>query len=298
MASYAMGYPVVTGCHSTHRVAALRQVGGFAPHDADDVLITYFYRSQGWEGVYVPRILARGLTPVDWEGYFTQQLKWARSVLDIKFRIYPKLSKGLALWTRIISFLHGLSYIQSSLLILLGLALTAVMVITGTSPKVISYSTLSAFVFLCAVLQLCDFYRQRFYLDWRNEHGLHWRAMVLRYAKWPYLLLALFQVLVGHKLPFPINPKIKVAPRRYMLLWPHLFVAVVICAAVLFGLAYGNLVHPLLYMWAGIIVAGSFALILTEHKDFPEPYDSRLGATHGTRFPDHSPGAASDPSMS
>jgi cellulose synthase (UDP-forming) len=297
MANYAMGYPVVTGCHSTHRVAALRQVGGFAPHDADDVLTTYLYRTQGWHGVYVPRILAKGLTPVDWTGYLTQQLKWARSVLDIKLRIYPKLSKGLPLSTRIISFLHGLSYIQNSLLIFLGLALTAVMILTGTSPNVISYTTLSSFVYLYAVLQLCDFYRQRFYLDWRKERGLHWRATVLRYAKWPYLLLALFQVLIGHKLPFPINPKIKVAPRRYMLLWPHLFVAFVICTAVVIGLACGNFVHPLLYMWTSIIAAGSFVLILTEHKDFPEPYTSRLGARHGKRFQDHSPETASDPSM-
>ena len=59
MYCYAMGYPIVTGCHTTHRAAALKAVGGFASHDADDLLITLLYRSQGWRGVYVPKILAR-----------------------------------------------------------------------------------------------------------------------------------------------------------------------------------------------------------------------------------------------
>ena len=76
MFGYAMGYPIVTGCHSTHRVSALKEVAGFPAHDAEDLLITLFYRSIGWRGVYVPKILARGLTPVDWGGYIKQQLRW------------------------------------------------------------------------------------------------------------------------------------------------------------------------------------------------------------------------------
>jgi cellulose synthase (UDP-forming) len=48
MATYAMGFPIVTDCHTIHRVAALQQVGGFAPHDADDLLITFLYRRAGW----------------------------------------------------------------------------------------------------------------------------------------------------------------------------------------------------------------------------------------------------------
>ena len=96
MAAYALGYPIVTGCHNTHRVTALQDVGGFAPHDADDLLLTLLYRARGWRGVYVPQILACGLTPVDWPGYLQQQLRWARSVLDIKLRRYGPLARHLA----------------------------------------------------------------------------------------------------------------------------------------------------------------------------------------------------------
>jgi len=54
MSSYALGYPIVTGSHTVHRLAALQAVGGFAPHEADDLLITIMYRAAGWRGVYVP----------------------------------------------------------------------------------------------------------------------------------------------------------------------------------------------------------------------------------------------------
>jgi cellulose synthase/poly-beta-1,6-N-acetylglucosamine synthase-like glycosyltransferase len=40
MFSFAVGYPVVTGCHNTHRVTAVKQVRGLPAHDADDLLIT------------------------------------------------------------------------------------------------------------------------------------------------------------------------------------------------------------------------------------------------------------------
>jgi cellulose synthase (UDP-forming) len=112
MFGFAMGYPIVTGCHNTHRVTALREVGGFPAHDAEDLLITLLYRCHEWRGVYVPKILARGLTPVDWAGYIKQQSRWARSVLDIKLRIYPKIAGKLPIKERITSLVHGLCYLQ------------------------------------------------------------------------------------------------------------------------------------------------------------------------------------------
>ena len=40
MASYALGEPTITGSHTVHRTAALRAVGGFPAHDAEDLYIT------------------------------------------------------------------------------------------------------------------------------------------------------------------------------------------------------------------------------------------------------------------
>ena len=63
------------------------EVGGFAAHEADDLLITLRYRASRWEGIYLPEILALGMTPVDWDGYLRQQIRWVRSVIDIKLHV-------------------------------------------------------------------------------------------------------------------------------------------------------------------------------------------------------------------
>ena len=275
MFGFAMGYPVVTGCHNTHRVTALKQVGGFAPHDADDLLITLIYRSRRWRGVYVPRILARGLTPVDWPGYVQQQLRWARSVLDIKLRKYRQIAGKLSVKERIISFMHGFYYLQGTTVII-GLLVMTYMLATGLAPRALNYRILVDFGLLLATSVLCQFYRQRFYLDPRNEWGWHWRAGLLQLAKWPYFLLALSQVLLNRRLPYVLTSKVKGEPRPHLLLWPHLLVAALICTAWVAGIMSGRALHPLLHLSAFTTVIGILVLIATEHMNFPEPYDPSL----------------------
>jgi cellulose synthase/poly-beta-1,6-N-acetylglucosamine synthase-like glycosyltransferase len=265
-------------------VSALRQLGGFPAHDAEDLLITLLYRACGWQGVYVPQVLARGLTPVDWSGYLTQQRRWARSVLDIKFRVYPKLQHFLPLETRAISFLHGLLYLYKSFVIFAGLILVAFILSTGLTPKVLSLASVQEFAILCAALQLCEFYRQRFYLDWRNEWGLHWRAGLLHFAKWPYFLLALYDVLSGRRVPYVLTRKVKARSRQYMLFWPHMLVVILVCAAWIIGMVSGHIITPFLHICAAVVVIGSLALILTEHLNFPDPYDKNLRINQNRTF--------------
>jgi hypothetical protein len=129
---------------------------------------------------------------------------------------------------------------------------------------------------LLGPLVLCDFYRQRFYLDRRNEWGWHWRAGVLQLAKWPYLLLALSQVLLNRRLQYVLTPKVKGESLPYVLLWPHLLVAALICTAWVAGIMLGRALHPLLHLSAFTTMIGILVLIATEHMSFPEPYDPSL----------------------
>src|SRR6266446_2226559 len=276
MISYALGYPIVVGCHNTHRITALKEVGGFAPHAADDLLITIFYRVHGWRGVYVPKILAKGLTPVDWSGYLNQQRRWARSVLDIKFWIYPKVAAKLPFWERLVSSVHGLYYLQG---ISTGfqVALLAFMLATGITPAVYSFLTVPRLVVLLIILQVCDFYKQRFYLDPRREAGFHWRSGVLTVAKWPFLLLALYDALKQNR-AYTITRKTRVASMRHILLVPHGLVVGLVGGAWLIGMLLGHIKNPILHISSAIIVLTSLALILTEHLKFPPPYDPDLRA--------------------
>jgi cellulose synthase (UDP-forming) len=276
-ASYALGYPIVTGCHNTHRTNALRAVGGFAPHQADDLLLTLMYRAAGWRGIYVPERLAVGLTPVDWNGYLNQQRRWARSVLDVKFRWYWRFARHLPKREWPVSFLHGLYYLSgvgtpfAILVISVGLVL-------GTQWRILSLPGLVRLLILFASFNLCEFYRQRFYLDWRNEAGIHWRAGLLRYAKWPYFLLAFVEALVGRRLDYSITAKSPGGSRSWGFATIHLSVTLLIVTALLLASLGGQSIQPGLAVVAGLIALSSLAVSLTMLLTFPPPYDPSLRA--------------------
>lgn len=276
MASYGMGYPIIVGSHNTHRVTALKQVGGFSAHDADDLVLTLNYRASGWQGVYVPKILSKGLTPVDWSGYLGQQRRWARSVLDIKFRRYFEFSPNLSPKSRLMSVLHGLNFLHRSILILLALVLTSFMLASGISPNVVSYGTLQKLAVLWLVLQLCEFYRQKFYLDPPKERGFHWRVALLQYAKWPWFILALLDILVGRRVPYVLTRKVESNSTKHLLVFPNVLIVVLLLGSWVVGQSLGVWVHPLIYVFAAVFVVASIVLIWTDFWKFPPPYDNAL----------------------
>jgi cellulose synthase (UDP-forming) len=275
MASYALGLPIVTGCHTAHRVTALQAVGGFAPHDADDLLITYHYRAAGWQGVYIPKILARGLTPVDWAGYLTQQRRWARSVLDIKCRRYPRLAAHVPRRARVFGFLHGLYDLQG-LTTGIGIGLLASMLASGAVPQFLTDGTLWRLLGLYAAMQLGEFYQQRFFLGGWHERGLHWRAGLLQLAKWPYLGLALLDVLRARQPAYETTPKVRGSTRSRPVTRTQLPVVVLLGLAWLVGVVAGHNLPGLLQLGTAGIVLASVALMATDWWPFPAPYDRRL----------------------
>lgn len=286
MAAYGLGHPFVTGCHNTHRVAALREVGGFAPHDADDLLITLLYKDKGWRGVYVPQILARGLAPVDWAGYLTQQVRWSRSIADVKLRRAFGSASGVSVKDRLVSLLDVCVYLQSSLVWLVCLVLLLMMLATDSTLRVPAPATLYRFAALCLALQLCVFYRQRFYLDPKREGGIYWKARVLRYAKWPYTLLALVDVLRARRVPYALTRKVGGHRANQFLLWPHAVVALLFFAMWLTAVLGGRALPLPLHLVSAAVVIGSFALVYSERMSFPDPYeespDMQVGRSAGS----------------
>ena len=150
------------------------------------------------------------------------------------------------------------------------------MMLTGQTPRIMQLMTLRKLTLVVLLLQLCDFYRQRFFLDRRREWGLHWRAMILQYAKWPYLLLALVDVIFNRRVPFVITSKVK-SKSRSMLIWPQVLIAALVGGSWLIGMLLGHTMHPSLHAWTVILVGASAALIASElFFDSPPPYDRQL----------------------
>ena len=161
------------------------------------MVMTLLYRTNGWRGVYVPQILARGLTPVDWGNYLIQQRRWARSVLDFKIRVFPKYSSRLPVLQRILTYLHGLYYLQGPLRAL-QISLLLFMLVTNLVPNGSGTLFLLHTGAIWLTVLACDFYRQRFFLDPRTEWGFHWRSAFVDFVKWPYFVLAFKDAVLGH----------------------------------------------------------------------------------------------------
>ncbi|MCS6926619.1 MAG: glycosyltransferase [Candidatus Binatia bacterium] len=277
MAAHALGYPVIIGSHNTHRVQALKAVGGFAPHDADDLLLTLRYRAHGWQGVYVPKVLARGLAPVDWTGYIGQQRRWARSVLDVKLRHYFRYAADLPWPSRLLGFLHGFNYLYRSVVIATALLLLVISLATGLSPLAFSGETVWRLLVVGLILQGAECYRQRFFLDWRHEAGWHWRVGILQFATWPYLLAACFEVLCGRTKEYVLTKKVKTTGESSWLFWPQALGAALVAAAWTYGAVTHASLHPHLQIIAGLVIIGSLALVLSARMtSFPAPFDEQL----------------------
>jgi cellulose synthase (UDP-forming) len=286
MASHAIGYPIVTGCHNAHRVTALREAGGFAPHEADDLLLTLYYRSRGWRGVYLPRRLAVGITPVDWHGYLTQQRRWARSVLDVKLRAFFGVASRLSPAQRVFAFMQGLHYLQA-LATAAGVAVLCAMLATGSAPAAFSTRALPRFGLLFLAVLACEAYRQRFFLH-PQERGLHLRGALVRFAKWPWVLAAIRDVLSPRRGPYTITPK--VAGAHGPSVWrPHVAVASLVAGAWAVGMLRGGIHNPVLHLSAALVVALSLLVASTARARFAAPYERGL-RLRGAR--ERRPGAA------
>ncbi len=275
MASYGIGYPVIVGGHNTHRMNALRAVGGFAAHDADDLLLTLRYRTAGWQGVYAPRILARGLVPVDWLGYLTQQRRWARSVLDLKLRRRVEFASKLPLASRVLSFLHGINFLYRHVAIMVALLILLLMLVWGDSSNALRGDVPRAVGLLVGALGLQEIYRQRFYLDWRQERGIHWRSAVLQYASWPWFILALLDVLVGRRPAYVVTRKSKHPGRCPEFIGVHLGIVAAVALAWIAGVMVGRPAPAAVLIVASLVVLANLVLVATELRGFPPPWDVR-----------------------
>jgi hypothetical protein len=171
------------------------------------------------------------------------------------------------------SFLHGLNYLYRSFVLFAGLVVTIYTLATSIGSSVFDHLISIQTAALCLVLLVTDFYRQRFYLDWRSEWGLHWRVAVLHLAKWPYMLLALGDVLLNRRVPYAITPKVRTKPRRMRLFVPHVLLALVVACAWGFGVGLDLDVSDKARKFAGVFIVCTLGLVVSDLLPTPEPFD-------------------------
>ncbi|MBX3440030.1 MAG: glycosyltransferase, partial [Planctomycetaceae bacterium] len=240
MAGNGMGFPIIVGGHNTHRVSALREIDGFGAHNADDELTTLHYRDAGWRGVYVPEVLAYGLAPVDLPTYLTQQRRWARSALDLKFRVHSRLASDQTVLAKVLSFLHGFNYLLKGLQPVMTLVAAGAICLVGGDLVMLTSAAILPAGFLIAALGLSGAFRQQFYLDPVNERGLHWRSWLLYWAAWPQMLFAIGDVIRNRRVPYTVTAKHRTQATSHDWLWPHVATAALLVLCWFIGVTRGQ----------------------------------------------------------
>jgi len=176
-----------------------------------------------------------------------------------------------------VAALHGLYYLHG-LSTALSIGFLAVSLAIGHAPPIVSLASATDLTVLWGALFCCELFRQRFYLKRSIEWGVHLRAAFLKFAKWPFVLLALRDAVRPRQGPYAITAKVRVADGR-MLARTHGIGIAVVTAAAIVGLRHGVLDSRPLVVGALAYVAMSTLVIATEWLPMPSPYDDALAAS-------------------
>jgi cellulose synthase (UDP-forming) len=247
------GTPVAIGANCTFRRAALESIGGHGIGLAEDLVTSIRLHAAGWQSVYVPEVLSRGLVPADLDSYMKQQLKWARGVYEVLFREYPRAFRKLTMYQRISYFMIG-SYYLVGLTAMIFLTVPLIYLLTGHQPAVFLLSEYVAHALPVGLLGTAIYlFSQRWLCDRRRERGLHWRGMLLKIGSWSVYLRGLFLAVLGIAVPYIPTAKSRQRGR----FWQLARVPLVLIVLSMLGIAW----TVYLQLW---ILPESEVLITTE----------------------------------
>jgi cellulose synthase (UDP-forming) len=204
--------PFIIGSHTSYRMAAIREIGGFQPTRAEDHLDTVVLAAAGYSGVYVPEVIARGDGPADFATYLSQQFAWAYSMVQIFLRHTPRLVRRYTP-AQALQFLMAQSWYLLWSLSLATLWVLPIVALLGDRP-IARVSLWGFLVYELAVVLTSSL------MWWWTRHwfqprgiGLTWRGVVLEVARWPVVLWAVVNVLLNIKRPYMITRKGKRADK-------------------------------------------------------------------------------------
>ncbi|MDQ3764428.1 MAG: cellulose synthase [Actinomycetota bacterium] len=198
--------PFIIGSHCTYDVKAIEKIGGFQPTRAEDHLDTVCLAAKGYEGVYLPEILATGDGPENFETYLAQQFAWAYSMIQVLFFYTPRLIREYTL-RRGVQFLFVQTWYTFWSLSMLVLFAAPLLTLTLDDPL----ANVSYWAFLAHLLPV-SFTAGTTWLwsrKWQFPQNLRlsWRGILLHIARWVAVLSAFVQVVFRVKKPYMITVK-------------------------------------------------------------------------------------------
>jgi cellulose synthase (UDP-forming) len=214
---HGTGTAVAIGANCTFRRKALETIGGHGIGLAEDLVTSIRLHARGWQSVYVPEVLSRGLVPADLDSYLKQQLKWSRGVYEVLFREYPRAFRRLSCYQRISYFMIG-SYYLVGLTSLIFLLVPLIYLLTGAQPAVFLLSEYIEHAVPVGLFGTAVYYfAQRWLCDPVRERGLHWRGTLLKIGSWSVYLKGLVLAILGIAVPYIPTAKVRRRARFGML---------------------------------------------------------------------------------
>jgi cellulose synthase (UDP-forming) len=213
MMLHGLGSAVAIGANCTFRRAALESIGGHGIGLAEDLITSIRLHAAGWESVYNPVVVSRGLVPEDLGSFCKQQLKWARGLFEVAFSELPRLWRRLRFWQKL-SYFTISTYYLTGVTMLVFILLPFLFFATGALPaqmRIVEFILYGAPVLVVGAAMY--FYCQRWLCHPQTERGLHWRGMVLKIACTPVFALGFFLSLTNADVPY--IPTSKKAVRGY-----------------------------------------------------------------------------------
>ncbi len=202
MGLYGHGSSVAIGANCTFRKKALESIGGHGIGLAEDLITSIRLHAAGWESVFRPVVVSRGLVPEDFGSFCKQQLKWSRGVFEVLFSEIPHLFKNLNFWQRI-SYLSIATYYLVGVTTFLYISIPFLYFWAGWLPTNMNFGEFliygSPIIIIATAVYL---YVQQWLSHPVSERGLHWRGMILKFAIWPVFFLGAMLAVVNADIPY------------------------------------------------------------------------------------------------
>ena len=225
------------GANCTFRRKALDSIGGHAAGLSEDMHTAMQIHAKGWQSIYVPATLTRGLVPATLSSYFKQQLKWSRGTWDLLLYTYPKLFSKFTWRQRLHYFMLPFHYL-SGIIFFLNFLIPVISLFTGYIPlrmDIISFTLAAVPVLGMAVF--IRHYVQKWVAD-KDERGFHIVGGILQIGAWWVHSIGFVYTLFRKKVPYIPTPKNDKDPLPLILNVPNIIIAAISLAAMLYGFTY------------------------------------------------------------
>ncbi len=233
--------PFIIGSHTTYRMSAIREIGGYQPTRAEDHLDTVVLSARGYRGIFLPEIIAEGDGPETLNTYLAQQFAWAYSMFQVLVSHMPKQIRSMS-WRQRLQFLFAQTWypLWSISYLIMFLSPIASLLLNRDIAVLKPWAFATHFLPVFA-MSFVVWWAARPLMNPPEVH-LSWRGMLLHVVRWPVVLIAVINALFKIKRPYMITPKGKFsqavpALKTYR---PFLLFSFLSVSSVYYGLHFGR----------------------------------------------------------